>query len=73
MATTLALFRCCALIRGAAAADLRTMYDACRGLIRRASQNGRGGKFLDYTMTAGHLIVTAIVALLSAGVKMPIF
>ena len=60
-----------ALSRTAAVADLTTMCEAMRVTYQRLNRNRRGGKFLDYTMAAGHLAITTILVLASAGVKLP--
>jgi hypothetical protein len=48
------------------------MYEAVRVAYQRLNRNGRGAKFLDYTLVAGNFVVTTIILLASAGVKMPI-
>lgn len=53
------------------AVDLRSMYEALRVAYLRLNRNGRGGKLLDYTMVAGHVIVTTILLVASIGAKLP--
>lgn len=48
------------------------MYEAVRVAYQRLNRNGRGAKFLDYTLTAGNFAVTTIVMLAAVGVKLPI-
>jgi hypothetical protein len=48
------------------------MYEAVRVAYQRLNRNGRGAKFLDYTLMAGNFVVTSCVLLASAGVKLPI-
>lgn len=55
----------------ARAVDLSSMCEALRVAYLRLNRNGRGGKFLDYTMVAGHVIVTTILVLASIGTKLP--
>ena len=47
------------------------MCEAIRVTYRRLNKNGRGGRFLDYTMVAGNVLVTTVVVLAAAGVKLP--
>ena len=60
-----------ALSRRHLPADLTTMCEALRVAYKRLNRNGRGGRFLDYAMVAGHFAVTTILVLASAGVKLP--
>lgn len=60
-----------ALSRTSGVADLTTMCEAIRVAYRRVNKNGRGGRFLDYTMVAGNVLVTTVVVLAAAGVKLP--
>ena len=48
------------------------MYEAVRVAYQRLNRNGRGAKFLDYTLMAGNFAITTVVLLASAGVKLPI-
>ena len=52
--------------------DVTSMCEAMRVAYQRLNRNGRGGKLFDYTLMAGNFVVTTIVLLASAGVKLPI-
>ena len=59
--------------RRARRVDLSSMCEAMRVVVGRLNRNGRGGRMLDHAMVAGHVIVTTLIALASAGVKLPMF
>ena len=52
--------------------DVNTMCEAMRVAYRRLNGNGRGGKLLDYSLMACNFLVTTIILLASAGVKLPL-
>lgn len=53
-------------------ADLSSMCEAVKVVVGRLNRNGRGGRMLDHAMVAAHVIVTTLIALASAGVKLPL-
>ena len=48
------------------------MCEAVKVVVGRLNRNGRGGRMLDHAMVAAHVIVTTLIALTSAGVKLPL-
>jgi hypothetical protein len=48
------------------------MCETMRAASQRLTRNGRGAKLLDYTLAAGNFVVTTVVLLTSAGIKLPI-
>jgi len=47
-------------------ADLMDMCEAVRVVVGHLNRNGRGARILDFTLAAGHVIVSTILILLAA-------
>jgi len=47
-------------------ADLIDMCEAVRVVVGHLSRNGRGARILDFTLAAGHVIVSTILILLAS-------